>query len=154
MVAGEMVVNADISGSHFDNHYAIQGPVILSDFNPREVLANLGIKVSELQDKQALTQSSLRFNLSASDNALELQDLNLRIDNAQLNGSAQLLSFVDPVIAIKLAADHLDVDRYLPPIKNRSVSKLLTPLAAMALASYALPVDLLGKLNVDLYTHV
>ena len=148
-VVDQMVVSADLSGSHLDNHYVIQGPVILSAFNPREVLANLGIKVPEFQDQQALTQSSLRFNLSASDNALELQNISLSIDNVQINGSAQLLSFVDPVVAIKLAADQLDVDRYLPPVKNHSVSKLLTPLAAMALASYALPVDLLSKLNVD-----
>jgi AsmA protein len=149
LLADDVAVSADLTGAHLDDHYAIQGPVILSPFNPREVLANLGIKVSGLQGKQVLTKSSLRFNLSASDNALELQDLSLSIDDAQIKGSAQLLSFIDPVIVIKLAADHFDVDQYLPPVKNHSVNKLLTPLATMALASYALPIELLGRSSVE-----
>ena len=149
LVAGDIVVSADLSGAHLDDQFTIQGPVILSPFNPREVMTSLSIKIPALQDKQALTQSSLRFNLSATDHAIDLQELSLNLDNSQIKGSAQLLSFVEPVIVINLAGDQLDVDRYLPPVKNHSVSKLLSPFAVMALTTYALPVDLLSKLSVE-----
>ncbi len=149
LVAGDIVVSADLSGAHLDDQFTIQGPVILSPFNPREVMTSLSIKIPALQDKQALTQSSLRFNLSATDHAVDLQELSLNLDNSQIKGSAQLLSFVEPVIVINLAGDQLDVDRYLPPVKNHSVSKLLSPFAVMALTTYALPVDLLSKLSVE-----
>ena len=149
LVADDIVGSADFSGSYLDEHYAIQGPVILSSFNPREVMARLGIKIPELQDKQALTQSALHFNLSATDNTLDLQELNLSIDNSQINGFVRLLSFVEPAITIKLAADHFDVDRYLPSAKNHATSKWISPVVAMALSSYALPSDLLSKLNID-----
>jgi AsmA protein len=149
LVVDDIVVSADLSGSYLDEHYAIQGPVTLSSFNPREVMARLGIKVPDLPDKQALTESSVSFNLSATDKDLALQDLNLSIDNTQINGSAQLLSFVEPAIAINLTADHLDVDRYLSSVKNSVASKLLSPAVAMALATYALPADLFNKLTVN-----
>ena len=149
LVAGDIVVSADLSGAHLDDHFTIQGPVILSPFNPREVMTSLGIKIPALQDKQALTQSSLRFNLSATDHAIDLQELSLNLDNSQIKGSAQLLSFVEPAIVINLAGDQFDIDRYLPPVKNHSASKLLSPVAVMALATYALPVDLLSKLSVE-----
>ena len=149
LVADDIVVSADLSGSYLDDHYVIQGPVTLSSFNPSEVMARLGIKVPDLPDKQALTESSLRFNLFATDKDLALQDLNLNIDNTQMNGSAQLLSFVEPAIAINLTADHLDVDRYLSSVKNSVASKLLSPAVAMALATYALPADLFNKLSVN-----
>ena len=149
LVADDIVISADLSGTYFDEHYAIQGPVILSSFNPREVMARLGIKIPELQDKHALTQSALHFNLSATDNMLDLQEINLSIDNLQINGFVRLPSFVEPAITIKLAADHFDVDHYLPSAKSHTTSKWISPVVAMALSSYALPSDLLSKLNID-----
>ncbi len=149
LVADEMVVSADLTGLYLDDHYALQGPVIISTFNPRELMARLGIKIPDLSDKQALTESSLRFNLSATDKTLELQELSLNIDNSKIKGSARLLSFVEPVIAINLTADYLDVDRYLPSVKNNVVSKFFSPLVAMALATYNVPTDLLSKFSVD-----
>ena len=147
--ADDIVVSADLAGSYLDDHYAIQGPVTLSSFNPRVVMARLGIKVPDLPDKQALTESSLRFNLSATDKVVTLQDLNLSIDNTQISGSARLFSFIEPAIDINLTADHLDIDRYLASVKNPVTSKCLSPLVAMALATIALPADLLSKLSVN-----
>jgi len=149
LVADDIVVSTDLSGTYLDDHYALQGPVIMSSFNPRELMARLGIKVPDLSDKQALTESSLQFNLSATDKTLELQELSLSIDNSKIKGSARLLSFVKPAIDIKLTADRLDVDRYLLPVKNQATSKLLSPAVVMALATYTLPADLLSKLSVD-----
>ena len=149
LVADDIVVSADLSGTQIDDHYALQGPVIMSSFNPRELMARLGIKISDLSDKQALTESSLQFNLSATDKNLELQELSLSIDNSKIKGSARLLGFVKPAIEIKLTADRLDVDRYLPPVKNLATSKLLSPAVVMALATYTLPADLLSKLSVN-----
>ena len=148
-VADDIVVSAELSGTYLDNHYAILGPVIMSSFNPRELMARLGNKVPDLADKQALTESSLQFTLSGTDKALELQELSLSIDNSKIKGSARLLSYVKPAIDIKLTADHLDVDRYLPSVKNQATSKLLSPSVVMALATYALPTDLLSRLSVD-----
>ena len=149
LVADDIVISADLSGTYLDEHYAIQGPVILSSFNPREVMARLGIKIPELQDKHALTQSALHFNLSATDNMLDLQEINLSIDNLQINGFVRLPSFVEPAITIKLAADHFDVDHYLPSAKSHTTSKWISPVVAMALSSYALPSDLFSNLNID-----
>ena len=147
--ADDMVVSADLSVTHIDDHYTIQGPVIMSSFNPREIMAKIGVKVPDTIEKQALTQSSLNFNLSVTENTLDLQDLNLSIDNSQIKGSARLLSFIDPAITINLTADHLDVDRYLPSAKSSVTSKLLSPLVAMAMATYNVPVALLSKLSLD-----
>jgi AsmA protein len=147
--ADDMVVSADVSVTHLDDHYTIQGPVIMSSFNPREIMAKIGLKVPDTIEKQALTQSSLNFNLSMTENTLDVQDLNLSIDNSQIKGSARLLSFIEPAITINLTADHLDVDRYLPSAKSSVTSKLLSPLVAMAMATYNVPVALLSTLNLD-----
>ncbi len=149
LVADDIVVSADLSGTYLDDHYALQGSVIMSSFNPRELMARLDIKIPDLSDKQALTESSVHFNVSATENSLDLQDISVNIDNTQFNGTARLLSFVESTVAINLIADHLDVDRYLPSAKNHVASKWLSPSVVMALASYALPADLLNKLSVD-----
>jgi len=148
-IAGDIVVSTDLSGAHVDDHYSIEGPVTLADFNPREFMTRLGVKFPELQDKQALTQCSLSFNLSATDNVLDLQNINLNIDNTQLNGSARLLGFINPVITLNLTANYLDVDHYRSLVNNHAASKLLSPLAIMSLATYALPDDLFSKLAID-----
>ena len=149
LVADDMVISADLTGVYLDDHYALQGPVIMSNFNLRELMARLGIKIADLSDKQALTESSVHFNVSASENSLDLQDISVSIDNTQINGSARLLSFVEPTVAINLIADHLDVDRYLPSAKNHVASKWLSPEAAMALATFSIPTDLLSRLAID-----
>ena len=147
--ADDIFVSADLSVTHLDDHYAIQGPIIMSSFNPREIMEKIGVKVPDTIDKQALTQSSLKFYLSVTENILDLQELSLSIDNSQIKGSARLLSFIEPAITINLTADHLDVDRYLPSAKSPVASKLLSPLVAMAMATYNVPVALLSKLNLD-----
>ena len=149
LVADDIVVSADLSATTLDDHYALKGSVILSTFNPRELMSKFGIKVFDLADKQALTQTSLHFNVSATDNSLDLQDLNLSIDNAQINGSVGLLNFVEPAIAINLTADHLDVDSYLPSATKHALSKLFSPLVAMSLATYSIPTNLLSRLAID-----
>jgi len=149
--ADDIFVSADLSVTHLDDHYAIQGPIIMSSFNPREIMEKIGVKAPDTIDKQALTQSSLNFYLSVTENTLDLQDLSLSIDYSQIKGSARLLSFIEPAITINLTADHLDVDRYLPSAKSSVTSKLLSPLVAMAMAmaTYNVPVALLSKLNLN-----
>jgi len=48
-----------------------------------------------------------------------------------------------------LAGDAIDVDRYLPPVTDKSSKPITSPAVALAAGASALPVETLRKLNID-----
>jgi AsmA protein len=85
-------------------------------FDPREVLASMGIDAPETTDPDALRGMALDFSASGDRNRLVLDPLLLELDESSLRGDAVLeRSGTRPALRFELAGDRLDLDRYLPP---------------------------------------
>ena len=119
----------------------VTGPLALAPFEPRKVMALLGLPPPKSADASALRAASLSTQMSASRAAVKLDDLALTLDDSHLRGSLAVTGFAPPAFRFKLQADSLDADRYLPPrvlpppgealSKKLDVKSLEAPLALL-----------------------
>jgi AsmA protein len=86
----------------------------LAECNPRSVLAALGLAAPALADDKALTRLAATLSLTATTLRADISSLKLTLDDATLTGAAGSEDFSRPAARFALAADTLDLDRYLP----------------------------------------
>ncbi len=120
------------------------GNVSLASFSPRELASRLGIALPETADKNVLNQASANLVFTVSPDAIQLSDIELRVDDSQLNGVLVVEDFSRQALRFDLALDDIDADRYLPPASTIPPPE---PAAATA-AGVQLPLDLLRGLDI------
>ena len=147
--SNDVTLSAEITGNTINDNPAFQGPVTIAPFNPAKILKQLGIAVPVMQDANALSKSAVNFNLLATENSVDIQNLAMTLDDTQFKGSASIKDFAQPAITFNLAADAIDVDRYLPPVTNKSSKPITSPAVALAAGASAMPVETLRNLNID-----
>ena len=145
----ELALSAEFTGNRINDTLSFQGPVTLAPFSPVNILKQLDIAVPVMQDTNALSKVAATFTLLATENSLNLQNLAITLDDARIKGSTGMTDFAQPVIAFNLTADDLDVDRYLPPVADKSSKPVTSPAVALASGAYALPIETLRQLNID-----
>jgi len=114
-------------------------------FNLREVLGTLGQGLPPMADAKALTAVGLSFAARTVGESVEVTDLALSLDGARITGNMALRRLQGPDASFRLAADRLDVDRYLPPGERAAA----TPEAAAAGAATEIPIEDLRGLVLD-----
>ncbi|MEY3760214.1 MAG: hypothetical protein RIR39_1705 [Pseudomonadota bacterium] len=145
----EVMLSAEFTGNRINDTLSVQGPVTLAPFSPVNILKQLDIAVPVMQDTNALSKAAATFTLLATGNSLDLQNLAITLDDAQIKGSTRITDFAQPVITFNLTADDLDVDRYLAPVADKSSKPVTSPAVALASGTYALPIETLRQLNID-----
>jgi AsmA protein len=114
-------------------------------FNLRQVLTTLGQQLPEMADGKALTAVGLKASAQTAGESAKVSGLALSLDGANITGNLDVRSLEGPDATFRLAADTLDLDRYLPPGQKTAA----TPEAAAAGAATELPVELLRGLALD-----
>jgi len=145
----DVTLSAEITGDHIKDKPSFHGPVTVAPFNPAMVMKQLGIAVPVMQDANALSKSAVNFDLLATKDSVDLQNLAMTLDDTQIIGSTSIKNFALPVIAFNLAVDAIDVDRYLPPVTDKSSKPITSPAVVLAAGASALPVETLRKSNID-----
>ncbi|MGZ8918993.1 MAG: AsmA family protein, partial [Methylobacter sp.] len=149
MKSKDVTLSAEITGNNIKDEPSFQGPFSIAAFSPVQVMKQLGITVPVMQDSNSLSTSAVNFNLLATENTVDLQNLAMTLDDTQIKGSATIKDFALPLITFNLAGDAIDVDRYLPPVTDKSSKPITSPAVALAAGAAALPVETLRKLNID-----
>lgn len=149
--SGDLKIAADITGTQIKDQPSFQGPVAVAPFNPAQVMKQLAITPPITRDANALTRLALNFNLQATNDSADLQNLIIKLDDTTMNGSAGVNNFSQPAITFNLAADAIDVDRYLAPEKaaDKKSKPMASPAVTTAAAASSLPVETLRKLNAN-----
>ncbi len=145
----ELTLSAEFTGNRINDTLSVQGPVTLTPFSPVNILKQLDIAVPVMQDTNALSKATATFTLLATENSLDLQNLAITLDDAQIKGSTGITDFAQPVIAFNLTADDLDIDRYFPPVADKSSNPVTSPAVALVSGAYALPIETLRQLSID-----
>ena len=107
--AGEATV------AHASTAPALDAVLTLDTFNPKALMAALGLDPVATADPAALTSAALAVRAKATRDALALSDLRLSVDDTSLSGQASVNDFARPALRFTLAATALDADRYMPP---------------------------------------
>lgn len=142
---------AEITGNNIKDKPSFQGPVTIAQFSPVKVMKQLAITPPAMRNANALSSLAISFNLLATTDSADLQNLVMTLDDTHIKGSTSIKDFSLPAIAFNLNADAIDADRYLPPEKavDKSSKPLASPAAAVAAGASLFPVETLRKLNAN-----
>ncbi|MDO9423682.1 MAG: AsmA family protein [Methylobacter sp.] len=144
--SGDVTLLAELTGTAIKDKPSFQGPVSIAAFSPAKVMQQLAIALPARQDANALSKLAINFDLTATAESADLQNLLLSLDDTQVNGSVGIQDFALPAIVFDLHTDALDLDRYLPPADKAS-KPIANPAIVLAVGANALPVETLRKLN-------
>ncbi|MGB9429560.1 MAG: AsmA family protein [Gammaproteobacteria bacterium] len=145
-------VQVDAEGRGLHDAPDFNGSLKLASFSPREVLKALGRgTLANTRDANALSTASGSLNFIASDNSATAQDINFKLDDTTLTGTAALKDFKSRALAFNLNLDQFDADRYLPPPKPATPAQ---PREATDINKISLPVRTLRGLNLDGQLHI
>jgi len=95
----------------------------IAPFSPRKLCAAVNMEFPVTTgDQEALGTISLKSRVKGSPGSVELSGGLLGIDDSKLKFSAAARNFTRPDLKFALDLDHMDLDRYLPPIKSEDSS--------------------------------
>lgn len=146
--SGEVLLTANLTGTHIDNKPALQGPISVAPFSPANFMRQLNIALPSMRDANALNKLALTFDLTATTDSADLKNLAMTLDDSQIKGSVAIRNFSQPEFGFALDIDALDVDRYLKPA-DKSSKPLTSPAMMLAGAAAAVPIETLRQLNAD-----
>jgi AsmA protein len=132
------------------------GPLTVSPFNARDLLAKFSAKPLDTSDPKALTEVSFKSQIDGNSKSVKLDQLLLKLDQTTLSGSINVRDFATSALSFALKADALDADRYLAPRALVTDAKADAKPEKAAKADKAtdvnateIPVEALSKLDVD-----
>jgi|WetSurSiteA1Bulk_404760.scaffolds.fasta_scaffold00143_7 AsmA protein len=146
--SGDLTLDAELSAEHLNDNAAFQGKISVAEFNPAKVMKDFAITTPVMRDATALNKLAMSFNVTATKNSLDLQNLLLKLDDANITGSTHIENFASPVLSFNLAIDALNADRYLPPVEKNN-KPITSPTIALTAGASSIPVELLRKLNAN-----
>ena len=113
-------LSGDVRLSGFDATPRFDVALASDEFDPRAVMAGLGMTAPETTDPKALSRAKLGLTLSATQTSADVRKLDLTLDDTHLAGTAKAKDFGKPDVAFDMTMDAIDVDRYLPPASEES----------------------------------
>lgn len=146
--SGDVTLSAEMTGTSIKDKPSFQGPVTVAPFSPAKVMQHLAIAVPAMQHANALNNLSINFDLAATADSADLQNLVMTLDDTQIKGVVGIKDFAQPAISFLLDINALDVDRYLPPA-DKSSKPIASPAVLLAGGFSVLPVETLRKLNAE-----
>ncbi|GHA12533.1 cell envelope biogenesis protein AsmA [Arenicella chitinivorans] len=90
------------------------GALSVPSFDATALLKSMKIDYQP-SNADALKKVSLAADFSANTNSAALKQLQLKLDQSTLAGSASITNFAAPAIKFDLSLDQLNIDEYLPP---------------------------------------
>lgn len=128
---------------------ALDGDLAIAAFEPRALLAALGIAMPQTADAGVLKSASLSTQLVASSTSADFNQLTLKLDDTSLRGNLTMTDFASKTLRFALQADQLNADRYLPPTAAPAQASVSKPGAKTELNAIELPIQLLQDLKAQ-----
>lgn len=105
-----------------DKTAKLSGGLSVAQFNLREFVTGLGIKLPAMADEKTLNSAELVTHFSGSPTSLALEELDLKLDDSHFTGRIEIANFERQALRLQLKGDQLDLDRYLPAKAKDSAS--------------------------------
>lgn len=118
LLALDTTTVADINVSQFLQTPLIQGNIEVQPFNARAVASRAGVELPEMAKADALQQIALKTKIKMLGEKLEADDFSLMLDGSTLSGWLHVINLSKQQLRYDLAFDQLNVNDYLPPVKD------------------------------------
>lgn len=116
----DLAVTGSLSAERLTEQPAFSGQIDLAAFNPRALMKRLGLAAPETQDADVLTKVQLSTAVRGTTNALALESMRLTLDDTNVEGNFAIRDFSAPGYRFDYVIDAIDLDRYMPPIKDEA----------------------------------
>lgn len=113
--SGTLVAHGKVAGQMLLSTPRFEGELTLDELDLRAWLEQFDLPAPRTADAATFRRLSLRTGWSLADGRLALEPLDLGVDQTRITGSVERGATVSPVYRFDLAADAVDLDRYLPP---------------------------------------
>lgn len=104
-------VSGTLNGASLFDDLTLTGAIDIAEFNPNDVLEVFGTEI-ETADSDVFRRARARADFSYDARQMGLRNMELRLDDSTLTGSAGLRG---EALNFDLAVDSINIDRYLPP---------------------------------------
>ena len=92
----------------------------VSPFSPRKLMAALGKPFPVVtKDPEALTRLAFKGTLAGDPERVSISNGGLDLDQSKLSFSLKAKEFSKPDVELKMTLDEIDLDRYLPPPREK-----------------------------------
>lgn len=142
-------VNGQLSATRFVKDPNYRGELHVEEFNLRELLRQMNLKVPDTADAATLRKVALNSSFQGTRSDLEVNSLGLVLDDTRMEGRLSMHDFGNPAYRFNLDIDAIDLDRYLP-VKDAKTKKGEPQDATTT----PLPVETLKNLNADGELHI
>lgn len=130
-----------------------QGALAIAQFNPRKLMASLGLQPPASSDDQVLRKASLSGAFNGDTRNLSLSKLRVNLDDSTLTGQVDLTRLdARPAARFNLSLDQMDLDRYRPSRPpTRGPRKAVSPATSSPPAEQPeeLPLVRIADLDAD-----
>jgi len=146
---GELKLKGEIAGKQIFESPRLSGRVEIAQFNPRTFMNRFGVAYAP-GDAQALRALAAAMRFDASEKAVALKEIDLRLDDARVTGQVAVNDLARPAYRFDIGVDRFDLDRYLPPeTKTEPQAKQEAAAGAVVIPLALLrELDAQGKLKV------
>ena len=118
-----MQASGYLEGMKQKRHYNLA--VKIEPFSPKRLFASLGLNFPvTTADPQVLENLGVKAKIVGDTSQVVLSDGNILFDDSAINLDITAKDFSQPDLAINMAVDSIDLDRYLPPeaVDNKVIS--------------------------------
>ncbi|HEY8096229.1 MAG TPA: AsmA family protein, partial [Methylobacter sp.] len=109
---GDATLTAEMTGTSIKDKPSFQGPIAIAQFSPAKVMQQLAIAAPAMQDANALSKLSINFDLAATADSANLQNLAILLDDSKIKGTVDIKDFDQPAVSFNMDIDAVDADRY------------------------------------------
>jgi len=107
-----------IKGEQLDN---LEGLITVERFDLKKLLTTLKLAPIATNDDKALRSIALTTQIAGSVSKLDFKQLLISVDDTKISGSANY-QLSNGFINFALKGDHIDTNRYLPPVNNNTAT--------------------------------
>ncbi|MEX0975855.1 MAG: AsmA family protein [Woeseia sp.] len=133
-------VTALVEPFSYAGDLAVQANIRVLPFSLKDLMQTLGSELPVTADPAALTRVAFAANAAISDTAARLTNLSLNLDDTTLTGQLSVPLTEDGRLEFTLAADSIDLDRYMAPADAAAAESGSTD-------DIEIPVDLIRALK-------
>ena len=104
-----------MTASGLSGRARFEGSARFDPFSPRELLSRFGQPVPRTSDPSALRSAIVTASFEIDAAGGQFGGIDVLLDESRISGDITVNDFRNPAYRFTLAADRIDVDRYLPP---------------------------------------
>jgi len=138
----DIIIKANIDEFSYAGSPSPKGTISIEEFSPRQLMQAMDIDVPATADPNALSKLQIDATIVVAEKQIRLSELVMVFDDTTLRGELDVPRDADGVLRLNLAADRIDLNRYMAPVDESAAN-----VDAAAEAPVEIPADMIRALN-------